>query len=270
MQFAKVLTPCEIERVDEASKEILENVGILVRNPKAREIYSRHGCNVNSESGIVKLSCKVVEAYQMAFVSTFTFMGRDPKFDRTIPKDSPVMVTASSAPNIIDPDTGEVRRATSTDIANIAFLVNELPGFDVFSISTLADDAPEGQFSISRFYPALKNCIKPIRGNTPNMKDLLTVLDLGAIVAGSKAAYKERPLIVHHCCPMISPLTMDINSTEELIYLTENGLPVYGTIVPNAGMTSPMTLTGTLALGNAEFLAFSVLMQMIRPGTPLI
>ena len=270
MQFAKVLTPCEIERVDEASKEILENVGILVRNPKAREIYSRHDCNVNSESGIVKLSCKVVEAYQKAFVSTFTFMGRNPKFDRTIPKDSPVMVTASSAPNIIDPDTGEVRRATSTDIANIAFLVNELPGFDVFSISTLADDAPEGQFSISRFYPALKNCVKPIRGNTPNMKDLFTVLDLGAIVAGSKAAYKERPLIVHHCCPMISPLTMDINSTEELIYLTENGLPVYGTIVPNAGMTSPMTLTGTLVLGNAEFLAFSVLMQMIRPGTPLI
>jgi len=35
-------------------------------------------------------------------------------------------------------------------------------------------------------------------------------------------------------------------------------------------MTSPMSLLGTLALGNAEFLALSVLMQMVRPGTPLI
>jgi len=63
---------------------------------------------------------------------------------------------------------------------------------------------------------------------------------------------------------------MDVESTEEVLYLTENGLPVYGTIVPNAGMTAPMTLLGTLALGNAEFLALSTLMQMIRPGTPLI
>jgi trimethylamine--corrinoid protein Co-methyltransferase len=63
-------------------------------------------------------------------------------------------VTGSSAPNIIDPDTGKKRRATSSDIANIVFLIDELSGYDVFSISNLAADAPEGQFSLSRFYPA--------------------------------------------------------------------------------------------------------------------
>ena len=63
---------------------------------------------------------------------------------------------------------------------------------------------------------------------------------------------------------------MDVDSTESLIYLVEQGLPIYGTIVPNAGLTAPMTLIGNLALGNAEFLATAILMQMIRPGTPLI
>ncbi|KKM80451.1 hypothetical protein LCGC14_1339740, partial [marine sediment metagenome] len=120
------------------------------------------------------------------------------------------------------------------------------------------------------FYPALKNCLKPIRGNTPNMNDLRQVLELGALVAGSREAYSERPLITHHCCPVISPLTLDVESTEILMYLVENELPVYGTIVANAGMTAPMSLTGTLALGNAEFLSMSVLMQMIRPQTPII
>jgi trimethylamine--corrinoid protein Co-methyltransferase len=33
-------------------------------------------------------------------------------------------------------------------------LIDELSGYDVFSISNLAADAPEGQFSLSRFYPA--------------------------------------------------------------------------------------------------------------------
>jgi trimethylamine--corrinoid protein Co-methyltransferase len=63
---------------------------------------------------------------------------------------------------------------------------------------------------------------------------------------------------------------MDVESTEALLYLTENGLPVYGTVAPDAGMTAPMTLPGTLTLGNAEFLALGVLMQMVHPGTPLI
>ena len=132
-----------------------------------------------------------LKEHRKAFAPTFTFMGRDPTFDRTIPNDRPVMVTGSSAPNIIDPRTGEERRATSTDIANIAFLINELPGFDVFSISTLAADAPEGHFSPFPIYPALKNCLKPVRSNTPNMQELLQVLELGATIAGSEEAYYE-------------------------------------------------------------------------------
>ncbi len=270
MQFVKLLSSEEVERVHEASLEILEKVGILVRNDKARDIYAKHGCKVNSKTLIVKMPRQVIEEFRKAFVSKFTFKGRDPKFDRTIPRDRPVVVTASSAPNIIEPETGEERRANSTDISNIAFIINELSGFDVFSISTLADDAPEGQISLSRFYPALKNCLKPVRGNTANMEELLQVLELGSLIAGGEDAYKERPLITHHSCPVISPLTMDVESTAEMFYLIEKGFPVYGSIVPNAGMTAPMTLMGTLALGNAEFLALSVLMQMFQPGTPLI
>lgn len=270
MQFAKLLSSKKVKRVHEASLEILEKVGILVRNDTARGIYLKHGCKVNSKTLTVKIPREVVEEFREAFVPGFTFKGRDPKFDRTIPRDRPVVVTASSAPNIIEPDSGEERRANSTDISKIAFIINELPGFDVFSISTLADDAPEGQLSLSRFYPALKNCLKPVRGNTANMNELRQVLELGRIIAGGEDAYKKRPLITHHSCPVISPLTMDVESTAQMLYLIEKGFPVYGSIVPNAGMTAPMTLMGTLALGNAEFLALSILMQMFQPGTPLI
>ncbi|UCE54057.1 MAG: trimethylamine methyltransferase family protein [Desulfobacterales bacterium] len=270
MQFAEYLSQNEVEQIHDASLEILETVGVLVNNNNARDIYSRHGCKVDTETAVVKFPRNVVETYRWAFGPSFSFMGRDPQFDRTIPDDRPVILTGSSAPNIIDPDSGEERRATSKDIADIAFLINELTGYDIFSISTLADDAPADQFSVSRFYPSLKNCLKPVRSNTVNMQDLLQVLELGAIIAGGKEAYKERPIISHHYCPVVSPLTMDVKSLEALMFLTEKGFPVYGSIVPNAGLTAPMTLTGTLALGNAEFLALGVLMQMIRPQTPMI
>ncbi|MFQ5421918.1 MAG: trimethylamine methyltransferase family protein, partial [Anaerolineae bacterium] len=269
-QFATLLTPHQVERIHEASLEILENVGLLVRNEKARVLLARHGCPVDSETDIVQFPRRVVEHFRAAYPPTFTFHGRDPQYDRTIPDDGPLAMTASSAPNLIDPVTGRERRARSDDMARIAHLFNELPALDLFSVSVLCDDAPEGHFSLSRYYPALKNTVKPVRGNVPDVTEAQKVIRLGELVAGSAAAFRERPFITFHYCAVVSPLTLGSDSTELLIYLTEKGIPGYASIVPNAGLTSPLTLIGTLAQGNAEFLAWATLQQMVRPGAELI
>ncbi|MBE0669423.1 MAG: trimethylamine methyltransferase family protein [Anaerolineales bacterium] len=268
MSFAALLTQEQIERIHDASLELLEDLGLKVRYEPARELFKQHGCIVEGER--VKFPRAVVEKYRKLVPPTFTFHGRDPKFDKTIPRDSPVIVTASSAPDIIDPVTGEERRAESKDIARIAHLINELPGYDIFSISTLADDAPAAQFTISRLYPSIKYCLKPIRVTTTDHKDTLSIMEMAYMVAGGKEAYKEHPFLTHHYCPVVSPLTMDNLSTENVMFFAGEGLPVYPTIVPNAGLTSPMSMAGTLAQGNAEFLSALVLMQMVKEGTPTI
>jgi trimethylamine--corrinoid protein Co-methyltransferase len=269
-RFAQLLAAEQVERVHEASLEILEDVGMLVRHEGARECFARHGCRVDGHTGIVKFPRAVVQEFRGACPPTFTFHGRDRQYDRTIPGDGPLMVTGSSAPDILDPDTGQVRRSRSDDIARIAFLVNELPGYDVFAISVTADDAPPGQFSISRFYPALKHCMKPVRGSAPALDEMDTILHMCALIAGSEAAFWARPFVTFQVCALVSPLTMDVESTEKLMHYTERRVPSYGVVVPNAGMTAPLTLLGALAQCNAEFLAQKVLVQMVRPGTPLV
>lgn len=266
---ATLLTQEQIERIHEASLEILAQVGILVRNQNALDIFAKHGGLVDSESQIVRLPEALVERYRSVFPPSFTFRGRDSSYDRTIPQDSPLILTGSSAPNIIDPITGYERRASSADLARIAHLINELPGYDIFSISTLADDAPPGQFSLSRFYPSLKNTVKPVRANTPpdEAEDMLRLVSM---VAGGEAAFRERQFVTFHYCPVVSPLTMDFDSTQDLIFFKQRGLSSYFSIVPNAGLTSPLTLVGTLAQNNAEFLAAAVLSQMIQPESELI
>jgi trimethylamine--corrinoid protein Co-methyltransferase len=270
MSFAELLTREQVERVHEASLEILQEVGLLVRFAPARELFRTHGADVNSETNRVKLPRAVVEKYIKILPPKFTFHARDPKYDKTIPDDSPVIVTGSSAPDILDPVTGVERRSVSADIVMIAHLIQELPAYDMFSVSVLADDAPANQFTLARLYPALKYCSKPIRITSKDLPDAKDILQLGYLVAGSEAAYREHPFITHHYCPVVSPLTMDHLSTEAVMFFAEQGLPVYPTIVPNAGLTSPMSLAGTLAQGNAEFLAAATLMQMVREGTPLI
>ncbi|MCS7248935.1 MAG: trimethylamine methyltransferase family protein [Anaerolineales bacterium] len=268
--YSELLTADQVERIHQASLHILAEVGLLVRNERARQIFARHGCWVDEETHLVRFPIGVVEEFRQMFPSKFIFRGRDERFDKVLPDDSPVIVTASSAPNIIDPVTGQERRATSEDIARIAYLVNELPGYDVFSVSTLAEDAPPGYFTLARLYPALKNCLKPVRSTATDLEDARRVLQLGELIAGDEKTYAQRPFITHHFCPVVSPLTMDVASTELTIFFAEKGLPVYPSIVPNGGLTAPMTMSGTLVQGNAEFLAAAVLMQMVRPQTPLI
>jgi trimethylamine--corrinoid protein Co-methyltransferase len=270
MSFAELLMPQQVQRIHDASLEVLQEVGLKVRFEPARNLFAKHGCTVDSETNIVKLPRAVVENYRKMAPPKFTFHARDPKFEKTIPDDSPVIVTASSAPDIIDPETGKERRAESRDIARVAHLINELPGYDMFSISTLADDAPKDQFTISRLYPALKYCLKPIRATTTDHKDTLSMMKMAYIVAGGEEAYKKHPFLTHHYCPTVSPLTMDVLSTENVMYFAGEGLPVYPTIVPNAGLTSPMSMAGTLVQGNAEYLATVTLMQMVKEGTPTI
>jgi trimethylamine--corrinoid protein Co-methyltransferase len=268
MNFYNFFDDNEKRGIHEASLSILEETGMLVKNKEALDIFIKHGCQLSD--GKVRFPRKLVEEKMKLVPPEYVFTAQDPSLDVVLPKNRPVIVTGSSAPNVIDPITGEERRGTSKDVANIGYLINELPGFDVFSISILADDAPADMRSLYRFYPALKNCKKPVRSNTPTIPDLEKVLKMGYAIAGSEAAYKERPFINHHYCPVISPLTYDVESTESVIYLLRHGLPVYGTIVPNAGMTSPMSLLSTLTLGNAEFLSLCFLMQAVRPGAPVI
>jgi trimethylamine--corrinoid protein Co-methyltransferase len=269
-RFAEILDPAHLPRVHEASLEILAEVGLLVRNRKAHDRLLANGCRPGKGEEIVLFPRNVVEEFRAMVPGDFTLHARDEDFSLHLPRDIPAFTTASSAPNVVDPTSGEERRSTSDDIARIAHMVNELPGFDVFSISVLANDHPPDQFSLSRFYPALKNCRKPVRTSVIDVREAEQVLKLGALIAGSEEAFLARPFITFGYCAIVSPLTMDFDSTEMLMYFAERGLPAYGTIAPIGGLSTPLSLPGMLAQMNAEWLAAAVLAQMSRPGTSLL
>lgn len=269
-KYAELLTSDWVRKVHEASLEILEEIGLFVNNQKARNRFARHGCHVDHETRAVKFPQQIVEHFCQAFPQKFTFYARDPKYDRTLPDEGPIFTTGSSVPDIIDLEKGTIRRALSHDIAQIAHLVNNLPGYDLLAIPLIADDAPPTRYHLSRYYPAIRNSIKPVFGSAPNLDEIEDVLRLAELVAGNAAAYRERPFLTFGLCPVISPLVMDNDSTEMLMYLAEHKLPYLFVAAPNAGMTSPMSLLGTLAQCNAELLAAALLSQMSHVGTPVM
>ncbi len=270
MQFFSYLSEDDIAYIHEASLEILEEAGLIVRNEKARKRFAEHGAIVDHGTELVRIPAAVVEKYRKLVPPKITLRGRDPAYDVTLPRKLPVIATASSAPDIVDPATGATRRSTSSDIARIAHIVSHLDAIDLFSISTLADDAPDDQFSLTRFYAALKNCVKPVRTSVYSKHEAEQVLRLGELIAGSKEAFWERPFINFGYCAIVSPLTMDYDSTETMMYFAEKGITAYGTIAPMGGLSTPMSLSGMLTIMNAEWLAAASLAQMCRQGTEQI
>ena len=79
MRFTEFLTEAEVRRTHEASLEVLETVGVLAHFAPAREVFRRHGCTVDDETGLVRFPAAVVERYRKMAPPSFTFRGRDPQ-----------------------------------------------------------------------------------------------------------------------------------------------------------------------------------------------
>ena len=116
---ARLLTDEQLEKTHEASLEILQEVGMEVHNATAREVYARHGCDVDSETLRVRFPQAVIKETVDSIPPTFTFYARNPEYDRTVPGDGPLVMTASSAPNVLDPVTRKERSATTEDLSLI-------------------------------------------------------------------------------------------------------------------------------------------------------
>lgn len=61
MNFFSYLSRDDIQYVHDASLEILAEVGLLVRNQKARGRFAEHGAKVDQQTGIVRIPAIVVE-----------------------------------------------------------------------------------------------------------------------------------------------------------------------------------------------------------------
>ena len=115
----------------------------------------------------------------------------------------------------------------------------------------------------------LKNTSKPIHGPAAGAQCIKDAVKMASLVVGDEEKFKERPFI---CFTILTrpPLHISPLPLEALIEVSKHGLPAIIGSGPVMGMTSPITIAGTVVQAHAEVLACIVLTQLIRPGTPVI
>jgi trimethylamine--corrinoid protein Co-methyltransferase len=258
----------EIRRIHQASLRVLERTGVCVRHAAARELYRQAGARVDGDR--VTLHEGTVEAALATVPQRVLLAGRDPAQDVLLEGARVYAGTGGSPAAVVDPGETRPRAATLRDLTDLARLADALERCDFLVVPLTPTDVPEEDLPVNRFYACLSQSSKHVMGGLNSVAGARQVRQLGALIAGSEEALRERPIVSAIASWMVSPLHLDPEVTDILLEWCSYGLPIALSSAPMAGSTSPVTLVGTLVQLHAEQLSGIVLTQSVRPGTPVL
>lgn len=266
LQF-RVLSESQLEELHSAALEILRRTGVDILEEEARELLREAGAKVDGSR--VRISPGLVEWATRAAPSQVVICDRNSTPAMYLERRKSYYGTGSDTHNVIDPYTGERRVAVKADIAKVARVCDYLPNIDFVMCMGIANDVTESISDLHHFEAMVNNTKKPIVSTAWNLNNLKDIVEMAEVVAGGPEALRCNPSMVLYLEP-ISPLQITLEATEKLLYMASKGLPVIWTPGQVGGATSPMTIAGALAQGNAEALIGLVITQLKREGSPVI
>jgi trimethylamine--corrinoid protein Co-methyltransferase len=264
-----VFTESELEDIHLATLEVLERTGVFVEADEALDIFSDAGCPVDRESHIVSIPPHVVEDAIRSAPSKFVLCGREAKNDIVLEPGRVAFTNFSEGIRVVDPQTGELRDSTKSDIADIARLNDYLSDIETFEIAVGAKDVPPETCAVHNAEAQYLNTTKPIGIGPLSRTETIAIFQMAAEIVGGADELRRRPIVYNGVCP-VSPLKLPHEATEVIIESARWWIPNNILSMAMAGGSSPVTLAGTLVTHNAEVLSGITLAQLTERGAPCI
>jgi len=264
------LSDAEVERIHASSLCVLENTGILVRDPEILRLLAHAGCRVEPEREVAKIPPHLVLEAVAQSPRVVTLCGRDSRHDLHLGDGRSYARTPGGATQILDLETGIIREATKTDVADCVRLADALPNIHGVSMCQVVPmDVPRHLVDVHSADASFANTRKHLFFVCHNDDLIDSVIEMAAARVGGMDALKERP-IISPLCESTSPLTLSREQAKVLTRFAAMGLPLRLHAHPIAGLTSPVTLAGELVVTNAEILGMLVIARRISPRVPAV
>lgn len=259
-----------IVQIHETSMKVFKEIGIKVNNREAIELFAEAGAEVHGDRSIVRIDEEVIMELVDRAPSMVHLYGQRPQHTLHVGGNNVYAGTGGTALYVIDPGTNERRRATLSDLKNIARVVDRLSNIDFFMLPVFPSDTDENTIDVNRFGTALSYQGKHVTGGVYTAEGVRNVIRMAAMISGSEKALRERPLVSFVTCCGISPFVLDDLYSALAMEVARSGLPVITPVEPLCGTTSPVTLAGNLVVQNVDTLAGVALTQLVNPGTPVM
>lgn len=258
-----------IERILAEASDLLGALGVEIHNPALLDLLHAHGARVDPASSRAFLGEEMIETavesapsgfqlYDVHGQETHDFDGRNVHF-----------TPGSAAINILDGETGAMRKPTTADYIKYVKVVSGLPHIASQSTAFIPADVPSRISDSYRLYLSLLYGEKPVvtgaftAGAFEIMKDLLVA------VRGSEERLRDQPLAIFSCCPT-APIKWSDVTSQNVVDCARHGIPVEFVSMPLSGFMSPVTLVGSLVQHAAETLSGVVISQVASPGAPIL
>ncbi|NJD60790.1 MAG: hypothetical protein FIA98_15460 [Anaerolineae bacterium] len=263
-----ILDERQLNELQAATLEILEQVGVHCPSEMALKIYAEHGGRVDFQRQLVKLPSEVVLETMNHAPRYYTMGARSQDFDLHLDGTALYCATDGCGVETIDFVTRQRRRSRKEDVAAMARVSDYLSALGFYWPIVSAQDYPETA-PLHEIEASFNNTIKHIQSETIMGEwTARYAIEMANVVAGSEQVRRQRPpLSLLVCC--IAPLAQDRDGLESALVFAEAGLPVGFMSMVNTGTTAPATLAGTLVTGDAEIISALVLLQMAAPGAPV-
>lgn len=264
--ICEVMDGAQVELIDAASMNILENVGVQFRDPVALADWKAAGAKVVDE--IVYLDRGLVRDLIATIPADFTYSARNPENNVRLGGGHSIFVPMTGAPYLRDLE--DVRRnPTLADLAMFHKLSHMLPSLHSSAHHIVEPyDHAISQRHLRITYSSMKYSDKTFMGMTTSPKNAEDVMEMCAILFGD-AFLEDNPVTTGNCNGN-SPLVWDETMLGAMRAFCRRNQPVLCSPFVLGGANTPASVPATVAQVNAEALSALAYTQVIRRGCPAI
>lgn len=260
------LSDGDVEALRADTEKLLADTGFRLLHGPTREKARRAGARVDGET--VRLPPALQRELLTRAPASYEVTGLDGTRTR-LGEGGRAALAIVTDPWILDYGTRARRRPRLEDLRRHTIVGQGLPFVRAFSRMDHPVEDVEGSDSSLRalevhlLHHAKHNFVLPA-----DLESLRLWLRIAEVLARGRSLDGSGLLTVG--VPVISPLTVSPVNGALLETACAHGFPVIPTVCPMAGSTAPYSRAGTLLLGNAENVLFAALVQILRPGNPVL
>ena len=266
----KPLSDIDMQRIHRAALDLLETVGMAKPTPRLLEVALANGC-IQNEQGRLLLPRDLVETMIERAAKSFIVHGRDSAFDFEAKNDQVNFCTGGAAVKMLDIDSREYRSSTLRDLYDLARLGDTLENIQWFTRPIVVTDIEDVfEFDVNTIYACAAGTRKHIATSISRGDHLYRLLPLLDQLAGGAGEFVKRPFCTVHATTVVSPMNFAEESLDVACAAVDIGMPIHLQTGPQAGATAPAALAGTLVQVCAETLASLSVINMLKPGHPVV
>jgi len=265
----RFLTDDLADRIIDEARDLLCELGMEIRNPRALQLLGDNGARVDLSAQHARFTADLIDKALATAPPSFTLYDAHGRQTHDLGGDRVHFTPGSSAIRYLDPETGRMRQPTTADYVRYAKVVAQLPDISAQSTAFIPGDVPGAVQDSYRLFLGLKHCAKPVVTGSFSIGGLAVMQDLLLAVRGTEEELRAKPLAIFSCAPT-TPLQWSETTSRNLLDCAAAGIPVEIPTMPLAGFTSPVTVAGTLAQHAAETMSGVILAQLISPGAKVL